>query len=66
MDAKSQLKVIEAGFLILRPDDQPSPRIKYKSNERHEWATMEKFESKAARDRRLKELLECCAHNIQD
>ncbi len=30
MDAKSQLKVCRAGFTIIRKEDVPSPRIKYK------------------------------------
>lgn len=59
MDSQSQHKVIAAGFTILRSDDQPNIRIKYKGNGQSEWKTFEKpFESKAARDRRLKELLE--------
>ena len=65
MDAASQKKVIDAGFIILRCDNQPSPRIKVKDgnnvNHTHscyEWRTLEKdFKSKAARDRRFKELL---------
>ena len=56
MDAKFQTKVINQGFIIYRSEDFPSPRIKYKDKEQHEWATLEKFETKAARDRRLKEL----------
>jgi hypothetical protein len=59
MDAKSQLKVIRAGFKIIRTDDQPSLRIKVKKRGSHEWTTLEKnFPSKAARDRRFNELLE--------
>jgi hypothetical protein len=58
MDQKSQLKVIKAGFHILRCDDQPSPRIKVKDKNHTEWSTLEKdFASKAARDRRFEELL---------
>ncbi len=57
MDQQSQLKVIAAGFSIIRTDDQPSPRIKIKDNEHHEWSTLRKFESKAARDREFKSLL---------
>lgn len=57
MDKQSQLKVINAGFTIIRSDDQPSPRIKYIGKDHHEWSTLEKFETKAARDRRIVELL---------
>lgn len=56
MDTNSQMKVMAAGFRIIRTDDQPSPRIKVKENGNYEWRTLEKFETKAARDRRFKEL----------
>lgn len=56
MDQASQLKVIAAGFSIIRSDDQPSPRIKIKDKEHHEWSTLRKFETKAARDREFKQL----------
>jgi hypothetical protein len=58
MDAKSALKVINAGFTIIRCDDTPSARIKFKGKGSHEWTTLEKFTTKAARDRRFAELLE--------
>ena len=58
MDQKSQMKVAAARFIILRNDDQPSPRIKFKSKSQHEWKTLEKFDTKAARDRRFSELME--------
>ncbi len=59
MDAKSQEKVINAGFTILRTDDYPTVRIKYKQKEvAEDWCTLERFPSKAARDRRLAKLLE--------
>lgn len=58
MDARSQLKVIEAGFLILRKQDEPVPMLKYKDYNQHGWATYMKFETKAARDKQLKFLLE--------
>ena len=57
MDQESQMKVAAAGFTILRQDDYPTPRIKYKSKDQREWKTLEKFETKAARDRRYKEFL---------
>ena len=57
MDQASHLKVIAAGFTIIRTDDQPSPRIKMKNKEHHDWCTLRKFDTKAARDREYKELL---------
>ena len=58
MDTNSQMKVMAAGYRIIRTDDQPTPRIKVKENGNYEWRTLEKFETKAARDRRFKELLQ--------
>lgn len=58
MDQQSAKKVIDAGFQIIRRDDSPTPRIKIKIAPSYEWRTFEKdFASKAARDRRFKELL---------
>jgi len=65
MDAKSQLKVIAAGFVILRCEDQPIPRIKFKAGIVTQWSTLEKFETKAARNRRLQFFLEL-SNYIQD
>lgn len=57
MDQANHLKLIKAGYTFLRADDSPLPRIKFKGNSHSEWSTLEKnFSSKAARDRRLKEL----------
>jgi len=54
--ADNFIKLKAAGFRIIRPDDQPSPRIKeWKSD--GAWATIEKFDTKANRDRRLESLL---------
>ncbi len=58
MDTNSQMKVMAAGFRIIRTDDQPTPRIKVKENGNYEWRTLEKFLVKAARDRRCRELLQ--------
>lgn len=57
MDLNSQNKVMRAGFMLIRKDDQPQPRIKYKQFGISEWRTLEKFDTKAARDRRYKDLL---------
>jgi len=58
MDQNSQLKVIAAGFMLIRKDDQPNIRIKIKDCHSQEWRTKEKFETKASRDRRFNELLD--------
>lgn len=57
MDTTSQQKVIAAGFTIIRCDDQPSVRIKYKGSGQQEWKTLENYPTKSARDRAFKELL---------
>jgi len=57
MDQNSQSKVIAAGFVLIRKDDQPNIRIKIKDCHTQEWRTKEKFETKASRDRRFIELL---------
>lgn len=49
-------KLAAAGFTIVRADDMPSPRIKKWTGE-SSWTTMETFPTKAARDRRLLELV---------
>lgn len=56
MGTNDQDKVIKAGFMIIRPDDYPNIRIKYRVGN-GAWKTLEKFDTESARDRRLKELL---------
>jgi len=56
MGTNDQDKVIATGFTIIRKDDCPNIRIKYRVGN-GAWKTLEKFDTKAARDRRLKELL---------
>lgn len=58
MDAQSQQKVVKAGFKIIRKDDQPNIRIKFKSEDNFEWQTLEKFSTKKERDARFNNLLE--------
>ena len=65
MDAKSQSKVVREGFMIIRKDDTPQPRIKFKDAKQREWATYAKFETKAARDRAFDKLMEL-QHVISD
>lgn len=58
MDGDSRIKVMKTGFTIIRADDQPSPRIKRLTDSFGNWKTLEgDFKSKAARDRRFKELM---------
>ncbi len=58
MNSTDQQKLIIAGYTLLRRDDTPAPRIKIRSALNFEWQTFEKnFASKAARDRRMNELL---------
>ena len=58
MDRNSTDKVIAAGFRVIRKDDYPQPRIKAKKNTTgSDWCTLEKFETKAARDRAFEEML---------
>lgn len=57
MDRKSQDKVLRAGFTIIRKDDQPTPRIKARLEGGKDYKTLQKFETKAARDRAFAELL---------
>ena len=57
MNIQSSGKVIAAGFRIIRCDDSPTIRIKVRAGSSHAWVTLESFPTKAARDRRFKELL---------
>jgi hypothetical protein len=62
MNATDQQKVVNAGFTIIRKEDfnlNGQMRIKTKGTGSHEWKTLEKgFATKAALDRRMKELLQ--------
>ena len=51
MNSNSQYKVLKSGFKIIRKDDYPQPRIKYLDPESKSWKTLEKFNTKASRDR---------------
>lgn len=57
MDSNSRLKVIQAGFTIIRTDDSPNIRIKYMSNEVRNWNTHSTYKTKAARDRQFTDML---------
>lgn len=57
MDSQSQIKVVNAGFTIIRDDDQPTIRIKYKDKNQKEWKTLQSFPSKYQRDKEMNNLL---------
>lgn len=57
MDSRSQEKVTQAGFKIIRADNQPSIRIKFKDKTHKDWKTLQSFSSKYQRDNAMKELL---------
>lgn len=61
MTAKDQLKLINAGFTIIRKEGEKNlfgKKIKYKDAEHHEWATLYgNFVSNAAMQRKVTELL---------
>lgn len=57
MDLKSQNKIITQGFTILRVDDYPAIRIRYKDQEHLEWKEFVSFSTKEDRDKVLEELL---------
>lgn len=58
MDRESQNKVLDAGFTIIRKDDYPLPRIKARIDRSKDWKTLNKYTTKAERDRVFKGLLE--------
>ena len=58
MNAKDQAKLLEARYTIIRRDDQPAIRIKYKDYNCREWRTLKKYETKAERDREADAMLE--------
>ena len=67
MDQKFHVRVMNKGFVIIRPDDTPTIRIKHKTADNHNWRTLEQgFASKAQRDRRVTELIENNEHFIID
>ncbi len=57
MDRKSQDKVLKAGFMIIRKDDYPQPRIKVRGTKGSDYRTYAKFKTKAERDREFDLLL---------
>lgn len=64
MTARDRTKLCAAGYLIIRADNQPSPRIK-KFVRDSTWVTIESFHTKAARDRAMTTMLKQ-PHIIED
>jgi hypothetical protein len=58
MERKSMEKLMQAGYTFIRTDDQPNIRIKYREKGSGDWKTLEKFDTKAARDRKFSQLLD--------
>ena len=57
MTAKDQLKLLIAGFIIIRKD-KPAMKIKYKSREHPEWRTLSgEYTSKASLQKEMDRLL---------
>lgn len=66
MNQTDQKKVLDAGFTIYRRQNEPKPIIKCLTLEHpYAWRKFEEFETKAARDRRMAELLNNKKH-IED
>jgi len=57
MESTSMNKLMTAGYMFIRSDDHPNIRIKFRKQGSGDWKTFQKFETKAARDRQIKELL---------
>lgn len=51
MDRKSQDKVLKAGFIIIRKDDYPQPRIKARYTHDSDYRTYQQYKTKVGRDR---------------
>jgi hypothetical protein len=61
MEKKSIEKLLAAGYILLRSEDGGSMGDKHKikySDSYGTWRTLETFNTKAARDRRINELLD--------
>lgn len=58
MEKKSMQKLMEAGYVFIRRCDSPNVRIKYMKKDSGDWKTLEKFETKASRDKRFNALLD--------
>ncbi|MDD4395335.1 MAG: hypothetical protein PHQ33_05565 [Bacteroidales bacterium] len=57
MDTASQKKAMNKGFIIIRKDDYPKPRIKHKK-EGSDWRTYKNYDTKAERDRAFDRLMQ--------
>lgn len=57
MNIDSINKLIKKGWVVIRKDDYPEPRIKVATGSNGAWRTLEKYKSKAERDRMFNVLL---------
>ena len=58
MNQADQMKIMNAGFTIVRMDDHPTIRIKYKNRDSHEFKTLKgDFRSRAERDWHMQHIL---------
>ena len=58
MSIDDQNKLKKAGFMIIRKDAYPSPKIKVRTGSKGGWKTHHTYPMKAARDRALQEMHE--------
>lgn len=58
MSIDDQNKLKKAGFVIIRKDDYPSPRIKMSTVSNGGWKTHNTYSTKAERDRAYKSMLQ--------
>lgn len=60
MNTSDHIKLLKAGFTIIRADNTPRIRIKKLSpgSGNPSWVTYRNFETKASRDREMKRMLE--------
>lgn len=58
MSIDDQNKLKKAGFVIIRKDDYPKPRIKMSTGSNGGWKTYNTFSTKAERDRAFKQMLQ--------
>ena len=57
MDQQSHIKLVSKGYIIVRSDNNPQPRIKFKDSEHLEWHTLNKYIAREVRDLEYKKML---------
>ena len=58
MNINDQNKLAKAGFMIIRKDDYPQPRIKMSAGGNGSMKTHPSYQTKAERDRAFKKMLQ--------